>query len=70
MPCFLNTCKNGGTCVIPGNYCKCQKNFAWHDCSVNVGKCTFGIIFDAVLLNIITGMYFTKVEVKGNILPQ
>ena len=36
--CQPNTCKNGGTCVIPGNYCKCEKIFAWHDCSVYVGK--------------------------------
>lgn len=39
--CIRNACKNGGTCVIPGNYCKCKKNFTWHDCSVNVGKWTF-----------------------------
>ncbi len=36
--CLPNTCKNGGTCVIPGNHCKCEKIFAWHDCSVYVGK--------------------------------
>ena len=36
--CLSNTCENGGTCVLPGNYCKCEKTFAWHDCSVYVGK--------------------------------
>ncbi|XP_078347608.1 low-density lipoprotein receptor-related protein 4-like [Oculina patagonica] len=41
--CLPNTCKNGGTCVIPGNYCKCEKIFAWHDCSVYVGSNTVEI---------------------------
>ncbi|KAL9989114.1 hypothetical protein ACROYT_G003625 [Oculina patagonica] len=41
--CLPNTCKNGGTCVIPGNYCKCEKFFTWHDCSVYVGSSTVEI---------------------------
>ena len=39
--CLPDSCKNGGTCVLPGNYCKCEKGFAWHDCSVHVGKWKF-----------------------------
>ena len=43
VPCTRDACKNGGTCVTPGNYCKCQKNFVWHDCSIDVGKWTSGM---------------------------
>ena len=64
VPCTPNACKNGGTCVTPGNYCKCQKNFAWHDCSVDVGKWTSGMDDFRCYF---TWMHFTTVEVQGNI---
>ncbi|KAL9989112.1 hypothetical protein ACROYT_G003623 [Oculina patagonica] len=36
--CRHNTCKNGGTCVVPGYFCKCQKYHVWNLCTVYVGS--------------------------------
>ena len=37
--CRPGDCENGGTCVVPGYFCRCLKYYVWHRCSVYVGKC-------------------------------
>lgn len=41
--CRPNTCENGGTCVVPGYFCRCPKYYVWNGCAVYVGECVLFI---------------------------
>lgn len=36
--CRAGTCRNGGTCIIPGYFCRCTKYYVWRLCTIYVGE--------------------------------